>query len=164
MFGPTFKEKEEEERMIRPSALAMLLVALLGAGTLSATSPRLRPASPQEGGAQVAPKAVVAREWKGRVRSPGAEEYYAYLREGVKKLRATRGNLGVQIMRRREGEAVEFTVISYWESREAIKAYAGEDIEKPRHLPKDREYLIELPKRVLHYDVDYSDWGVNRGS
>jgi heme-degrading monooxygenase HmoA len=142
----------------------MLLVALLGAGALSAPAPGVGAGGLQEVGAQDAPKAAVAREWKGRVRSPKAEEYYSYLREGVKKLRATRGNLGVQLLRRREGGAVEFTVISYWESREAIKAYAGEDIEKPRHLPKDHEYLIELPKKVLHYDIDYSDWGVRQGT
>lgn len=148
--------------MIRPSAPAMLLAAVLGVVALSAPAMRLRAGGRQESGGQDASKAAVAREWRGRVRPPRAEEYYSYLREGVKKLRATRGNLGVQILRRGDGSAVEFTVISYWESREAIKAYAGEDIEKPRHLPKDREYLIELPKKVLHYDIDYSDWGVTQ--
>lgn len=148
--------------MIRASALALLFVTALGAGGLSAPGLRLWGGRAQEGGGQDASKAAVAREWRGRVRSPGADEYYSYLVEGVKKLRATRGNLGVQVLRRRDGVAVEFTVISYWESREAIKAYAGEDIEKPRHLPKDREYLIELPTRVLHYDVGYSDWGIRR--
>lgn len=148
--------------MMRASALVMLFVIALGAGAAPASAARLSGSGPLEGVVQDASKAAVAREWRGRVRAARAEEYYSYLFEGVKKLRATRGNLGVQILRRREGGAVEFTVISYWESREAIKAYAGEDIEKPRHLPKDREYLIKLPKKVLHYDVDYSDWGVRR--
>lgn len=103
------------------------------------------------------PRAAVAREWKGRVAPARADEYHRYLLGGVAKLRSTRGCLGVQVMRRDEAGAVEFTVISYWESREAIKAYAGEDIEKPHHLPKDRELLLELPTRVLHYDVTYTD-------
>jgi heme-degrading monooxygenase HmoA len=60
-------------------------------------------------------------------------------------------------MRRNEAGAVEYVVISYWVSREAIKAYAGQDIEKPHHLPKDRELLLELPTRVLHYDVIHTD-------
>jgi heme-degrading monooxygenase HmoA len=105
----------------------------------------------------VPPGTIVAREWKGRVAPPRAEEYYRYLLGGVAKIRSIPGNLGVQVMRRDEAGAVEFTVISYWESREAIKAYAGQDIEKPHHLPKDRELLLELPKRVLHYDVTYTD-------
>ncbi len=145
--------------MTRTSALATLFALVLGAGGLTATARLLQGVGPQTNAERRAAKAAVAREWRGRVRAARAEEYYSYLREGIKKITATRGNLGVQIMRRGEGEAVEFVVISYWESREAIKAYAGEDIEKPRHLPKDREYLIELPTRVLHYDVDYGDLG-----
>ncbi|HET7434844.1 MAG TPA: antibiotic biosynthesis monooxygenase family protein [Thermoanaerobaculia bacterium] len=102
-------------------------------------------------------RTVVAREWKGRVAPARADEYYAYLSEGVKKMRTIRGYLGAEIMRRDEPTAVGFTVISYWETREAIKAYAGEDIEKPHHLPRDREMLLELPERVLHYDVTFTD-------
>ena len=102
-------------------------------------------------------KTVVAREWRGRVAPARADEYYHYLLGGVAKIRSISGNLGVQVMRRNEAGAVEYVVISYWESREAIKAYAGQDIEKPHHLPKDRELLLELPTRVLHYDVTYTD-------
>lgn len=103
------------------------------------------------------PKTVVAREWRGRVAPARADEYYQYLRGGVAKIRSIPGSLGVEVMRRNEAGAVEYVVISYWESREAIKAYAGQDIEKPHHLPKDRELLLELPTRVLHYDVTYTD-------
>jgi heme-degrading monooxygenase HmoA len=103
------------------------------------------------------PRAAVAREWKGRMAPARADEYHRYLLGGVAQLRSTRGCLGVQVMRRDEAGAVEYTVISYWGSREAIKAYAGQDIEKPHHLPKDRELLLELPTRVLHYDVTYAD-------
>ena len=43
--------------------------------------------------------------------------------------------------------------ISYWGSRDEIRAYAGDDIEKTHHLPKDAEYLLELPPYVKHYDI-----------
>ena len=102
-------------------------------------------------------RAVVAREWRGRVAPARADEYYRYLFDGVQKIRSIPGSLGVQVMRRVEAGAVEFVVISYWESRKAIEAYAGQDIEKPRHLPRDREFLLELPTRVHHYDVTYAD-------
>ncbi|HYG11432.1 MAG TPA: antibiotic biosynthesis monooxygenase family protein [Pyrinomonadaceae bacterium] len=106
-----------------------------------------------------APRAIVAREWRGRVAPARADEYHRYLLGGVAKLRSVPGSLGVEVMRREETGAVEYVVISYWVSREAIKAYAGQDIEKPHHLPKDREMLLELPTRVLHYDVTYTDLG-----
>ena len=105
----------------------------------------------------VPPRPFVAREWRGRVAPARADEYYRYLFDGVKKIRSIPGSLGVEVMRRDEAGAVEFIVISYWESRKAIEAYAGQDIEKPRHLPRDREFLLELPTRVLHYDVTYAD-------
>ena len=103
------------------------------------------------------PRTLVAREWRGRVAPARADEYYQYLLGGVTKIRSIPGSLGVEVMRRNEAGAVEYVVISYWESREAIKAYAGQDIEKPHHLPKDRELLLELPTRVLHYDVTHTD-------
>jgi heme-degrading monooxygenase HmoA len=99
-------------------------------------------------------KRAVARVWQGRTREPIAEEYAKYLyEEGVRKLRATPGNLGVQVLRRVHDGVAEFTTISYWGSREEIRAYAGADIEKPHHLPKDAEYLLELPRQVRHLDV-----------
>jgi hypothetical protein len=47
-------------------------------------------------------------------------------------------------------------------SREEIEAYAGEDIEKPHHLPRDREYLLELPQRGLHYEILVNEWGASQ--
>lgn len=117
-----------------------------------------RAGRPAEGrAASGSARTIVAREWRGRVAPARAEEYYAYLLDGVKKIRSIRGSLGVEVMRRDGADAVEYIVISYWESRKAIEAYAGQDIEKPHHLARDREFLLELPTRVLHYDVTYTD-------
>ncbi len=100
------------------------------------------------------PKTVVARIWNGRTLTSKADEYYKYLTEaGVKKIVSIPGNLGVQVLRRTDGKITEFTVISYWESRDAIRAFAGNDIEKVSSLPKDNQYLIEPETKVKHYDV-----------
>ncbi|MDX6290705.1 MAG: hypothetical protein QOH42_2504 [Blastocatellia bacterium] len=102
------------------------------------------------------PKTVVARMWHGRTATSKADEYYAYLKqEGIDKIEAIPGNLGAQVLRRTDGKATEFTVISYWDSREAIKKFAGDDIEKTHFLPKDPLYLLELEPRVKHFDVLY---------
>ena len=101
-------------------------------------------------------KKVVARMWHGRVLTSKADEYYAYLKEaGIDKIEAIAGNLGAQVLRRTDGQTTEFTVISYWESRDAIKKFAGEDIEKTHFLPKDPQYLLELEPKVKHFDVLY---------
>lgn len=112
-----------------------------------------RPAAKKQAGAARA-GSVVARVWHGRTPAAKADEYYEYLREaGVKKILGIEGNLGVQVFRRTEGDVTEFTVISYWESLDAIRRYAGDDIEKTRHLPRDPEYLLELEPTVKHHQV-----------
>ena len=130
----------------------LICVVLVGFSTRGAGRPGDGTPSPSG-----TPRTVVAREWRGRVAPARADEYYRYLLGGVMKIRPIPGSLGVQVMRRDEAGAVEFIVISYWESRKAIEAFAGQDIEKPHHLPRDREFLLELPTRVLHYDVTYTD-------
>jgi len=97
---------------------------------------------------------VIARIWHGRTRSSKADEYYEYLNEaGVKKIQTTEGNLGVQVLRRTTRGVTEFTVISYWESIEAIQRFAGKNYEKTHNLPKDHLYLLELEPRVKHFEV-----------
>ena len=50
-------------------------------------------------------KARVARIWQGRTTAARADEYEKYLYEnGIKRIAATDGNLGVQVMRTRNAE------------------------------------------------------------
>jgi heme-degrading monooxygenase HmoA len=108
-------------------------------------------------------RARVARVWQGRTRAALAEAYARYLYEaGVKKLRATEGNLGVQVLREIRDGVAHFTTVSYWASRDDIRAYAGDDIEKTHHLAKDAEYLLELPPQVRHFDILVNEWGVSQ--
>ena len=44
-------------------------------------------------------------------------------------------------------------MISYWESIDAVKRFAGKDFGKAVILDRDREFLIEVEPNVLHYDV-----------
>jgi heme-degrading monooxygenase HmoA len=46
-----------------------------------------------------------------------------------------------------------FLLISLWESWEAIRAFAGEDVERARYYPQDTQFLLELEPNVTHYEV-----------
>lgn len=98
---------------------------------------------------------AVARIWRGRTRLDLADEYEAYNYEvGIKPL--IEKAQGVQTFRR-DGEAeAEFMTISYWESIDAMTAFTSGDPAKIHHLPRDEEFLLELPKSVeiLHLRVD----------
>ena len=40
-----------------------------------------------------------------------------------------------------------------WDSRDAIKAFAGEDIEATVLYPEDEKYLIGGESSIAHYEV-----------
>lgn len=104
--------------------------------------------------ASAADRHVIARIWRGRTLAAKADEYEKYLNaSGISKVLATPGNLGVQMLRRADGDKAEFVVISFWESIDAVKRFAGADYQKAVILEKDRDYLIEVEPNVLHYDV-----------
>lgn len=101
--------------------------------------------------------ARIARLWHGRVPNEKADAYADYLADAITKFRAINGNLGYQMMRETIGAETHFVVISYWASRDAIKAYAGEDIRKTRPAPRDPEFLIEPELTVMNYDLAAAD-------
>jgi heme-degrading monooxygenase HmoA len=128
---------------------AIAIISLAAHQSLSSAKPAAK--APQ-------PNKVIARMWHGTVLTSKADEYYVYLKDaGIDKVEAIQGNLGAQVLRRTDGKVTEFTVISYWESREAIKKFAGEDIEKTHFLPKDPQYLLELEPKVKHFEVLLDD-------
>jgi heme-degrading monooxygenase HmoA len=105
------------------------------------------------------PAKLIARIWRGQTLPERAEEYTTYLDEaGVRKIAAIPGNRGVQMLRASSGDLVEFQVLSYWDSLDAVKRFAGEDIEKVNHLPRDPEYMVGAAPVVRHYEVIVNDW------
>ena len=89
----------------------------------------------------------IARIWRGRTRRDRADEYEAYNYDvGIRPLMKTA--LGVQCLREDRADETEFVTISYWESMEAMSRFAGRDPTRVHHLPRDAEFLIELPERV----------------
>jgi heme-degrading monooxygenase HmoA len=98
---------------------------------------------------------MIARRWRGRVRSADSDAYLAYLEEtGVAELRATPGNQGVVVFRSRPGdEGVDVEVTSLWDRLESIRAFAGDDLEAARFYPEDDRYLIDRDLRCSHEEV-----------
>jgi len=96
----------------------------------------------------------IARVWFGKTPASRAEEYIEYVkRTGVRDLRATKGNLGAWVLRRVDGDIAEFAVISFWESKEAIERFAGENIAKAVYYPEDHHFLLSLEPELVHYEV-----------
>jgi heme-degrading monooxygenase HmoA len=100
---------------------------------------------------------MIARIWRGVTRESDQDTYFEYLqRTGLKEYASIPGNQGVWVLRRvREGKA-EFTLVSLWESWDAIKAFAGPDHERAVYYPEDKKFLLEMVPRVEHHEVLHS--------
>ncbi|OGN87489.1 MAG: hypothetical protein A2X23_03275 [Chloroflexi bacterium GWC2_73_18] len=98
---------------------------------------------------------MVARAWRGATAAADADAYVEYLEQtGVRDLRATPGNGDVRVLRRvRDDGLAEFWVISFWESRAAIEAFAGPVIERAVFYPEDDRYLVERDLTATHHEV-----------
>jgi heme-degrading monooxygenase HmoA len=44
-------------------------------------------------------------------------------------------------------------LLSLWDSKDAVRAFAGDDIEKAIFYPEDERFLIGRDEHVSHYEV-----------
>lgn len=101
---------------------------------------------------------MIARVWRGWVETAGADAYVAYMAEtGLPGYARTPGNLGAHMLRREAGDGrTEVVMVSFWESMDAVRAFAGDDPERAVFYPRDEEHLVAAEKTVAHFDVALS--------
>ncbi len=106
---------------------------------------------------------MIARSWRGATEARDAEAYLQYLhRTGFAEYRKTPGNRGVLGLRRTVEDRAEFLLISLWDSKEAIRQFAGDDIEKAVFYPEDERFLIERDEHVSHFEVVFDTALINQ--
>jgi heme-degrading monooxygenase HmoA len=97
---------------------------------------------------------MILRSWRGATRAADADRYVDYLREtGLRAFEVTPGNRGFIVLRRVEDDRAEFVVQSFWESMDAVKAFAGERPEVAVFYPEDDRYLIAREATVEHFEI-----------
>jgi heme-degrading monooxygenase HmoA len=97
---------------------------------------------------------MLMRVWKGWTRRADAAEYEDYMRRtGLVGYRETAGNRGVHLVRRDVGDNTEFVFVTFWESWDAIRAFAGDEPEKAVYYDEDDRFLVDRDWTVAHYDV-----------
>ena len=98
---------------------------------------------------------MIARIWRGAVRTADADTYREYIREtGLSGYLATEGNRGAWLLRRALGGGTGFVTFTLWASLDAVKGFAGEDFETAVYYPEDERFLIERDERCAHYEVE----------
>lgn len=99
---------------------------------------------------------MISRVWHGWTASANADAYESLLKSeifvGIQK-RQISGYRGIQLFRRNLDDEVEFVTIMWFDSIEAIRAFAGQDYEVAVVPPKARKLLARFDQRSQHYEV-----------
>ena len=99
---------------------------------------------------------MISRIWHGNTHQANADAYEALLKReifvGIQN-RHIDGYRGIQLFRRPLGDEVEFITIMWFDSLDAVRAFAGNDYEIAVVPPKARELLARFDARSQHYEV-----------
>ena len=80
---------------------------------------------------------VFVRSWSARATPEGAESYRRHFEDDVlPSLRAIAGQRGALLLRRADGAAAELVVLTFWDSMDAIRAFAGTEATTRWSLPR----------------------------
>lgn len=97
---------------------------------------------------------MIVRTWRGRTsisnQSAYAEHFKRYV---IPELQAIRGFLGASLLKRNLSGEVEVFVLTEWTSMDAIRAFAGNDVDKAVVAPEAAAVLVEYDRLVSHYEV-----------
>jgi heme-degrading monooxygenase HmoA len=97
---------------------------------------------------------MIARRWHGRVPAAKADEYLKLTKEvGLADYRRTPGNIGAWCLHRQEGDVVQVETFTLWESEEAIRGFAGDELLRAKYYEFDPDFLLELEPEVVHFEV-----------
>jgi heme-degrading monooxygenase HmoA len=99
---------------------------------------------------------MISRIWHGYTEPGKADAYEALLKEeifvGIKG-RKIPGFREIQLFRRDLGPETEFITVMWFESLDAVRAFAGPDYEAAVVPPKARAILSRFDARSQHYEV-----------
>ncbi len=97
---------------------------------------------------------MIARIWRGVTEAAQADQYLDYLQAtGIPEYRATPGNQGAWMLRRIVADRAEFITLTFWDSLDAVRAFAGDDHERAVYYPADATFLLEMLPTVEHYEL-----------
>jgi heme-degrading monooxygenase HmoA len=101
---------------------------------------------------------MIARVWSAETTPALASGYTEHLRAQVlPALREVAGYRGAMLLERAVSGAVEIVVITYWQSLDAIRGFAGADLEGAVVADEAAALLVQFDRRVKHYQLAVKD-------
>jgi heme-degrading monooxygenase HmoA len=96
---------------------------------------------------------MIVRCWRGRLKADNAPRYRAHLMGDVlPALRSISGFRLVRLLQRPHPTGIEVLVMTYWDSWEAVRSFAGEACDVAVVEPAARALLIDYDTHVEHFE------------
>lgn len=97
---------------------------------------------------------MICRMWHGVTPRSKADAYSLFLEQrAIPDYRSVPGNLSAAVLRRDEGEVSHFMTVTYWQSEDSIRSFAGNDLLVAKYYPEDRDFLVAFEPQVQHFVV-----------
>jgi heme-degrading monooxygenase HmoA len=97
---------------------------------------------------------MIARTWSGRTTIATEQAYIDHFTRNVlPELQTLDGFMEASLLRQEHGDEVGIFVITKWTSRDAIRAFAGDDIERAVVEPEAAAALTTFDARVEHWEI-----------
>lgn len=101
---------------------------------------------------------MIARVWTARTTPARAPAYAAHLRTRVlPQLRALEGYAGASLLRRDADGEAELIVVTRWRSLDAVRAFAGDDLDAAVVEDEAAAVLSRFDTRVRHFEIVVED-------
>src|SRR5688572_13318349 len=97
---------------------------------------------------------MIARIFHARATVDNAAAYVRFFEATVAPaLAGIDGHLGALVLTRDEGADVEIQVVTFWQSMDAVRRFAGEPPDCAVLEPEARALLREFDEHVAHHEV-----------
>jgi heme-degrading monooxygenase HmoA len=101
---------------------------------------------------------MIARIWSAQATPDCSPAYAEHLRNQVlPALQNIDGYQAAMLLERPAADAVEIIVITFWQSLDAIRGFAGADLERAVVEEEVAAMLSQFDRRVKHYEVAVKD-------
>jgi heme-degrading monooxygenase HmoA len=96
---------------------------------------------------------VIARVWQGWAAAAADDYERHYASEVTDHLRQVPGFRGARLLRHDEGDEVRFTSVTFFQSMDDVRAFAGNQTERAVVEEAARRCLTRWDDHVTHHDV-----------
>jgi heme-degrading monooxygenase HmoA len=97
---------------------------------------------------------MISRVWHGWTKRENADTYERMLRTTILPgIHRVAGYQGADLLRRNNGDEVEFVTITRFASMDAVRAFAGADYEIAVIHPEAEHLLTRYDARSAHYET-----------